>query len=132
MNRFTQGLLFGLGIGGLLGLLNTPHSGAENRRRLQAYLNENRASVDDLSQDLKGLQKSLAYLSEEGMAVADTATKELTQSVTDFAQKNQPRIKRVTDSLSKLTQDVQQEASKYQDSPLMQGKDKDKDSSPSN
>ncbi len=120
MKLFTQGLFFGLGVGGLIGLLNTPNSGDENRRRLQVYINENKASVDDLSKDLKGLQQSLTDLSEQGIAVANTATKDLTHSVTEFAQKNQPRIKRVVDSVSKLTEDAQEEAEKYEDNPLLQ------------
>lgn len=119
MNKFVQGIFFGLGVGGLLGLLNTPHSGSENRRRLKEYINENKEAVDDLSRDLKGLQNSLSTLSEEGMAVADTATKDLTESVTEFAQKNQPRIRRVTDSLSKLMEDTERETKKYEDNPLL-------------
>lgn len=120
MSKFVQGLFFGLGVGGLIGLLNTPHSGDENRRRLQVYINENKDAVNDLSRDLKGLQNSLSTLSDQGMAVADTATKDLAESVTEFAQKNQPRIRRVTDSLSKLMADAENEAKKYEDNPLLQ------------
>lgn len=124
MKMFTQGLFFGLGVGGIIGLLNTPHSGTENRRRLQEYMNENKESVNELSGSLKGLQQSITNLSDQGMAVADAATKDLTESLTEFSQKNSPRIKRTVDSLSKLTEDAKKEANKYKNSPLLNKQEK--------
>lgn len=120
MNKFTQGLLFGAFVGGLLGLLNTPHSGKENIRRMKEYVDDNTTATGDLSVSLQGLQRSLSSLSEEGMAVVDTATKDLTASIEEFTQKNKPRIKRVSDRVSQLTEDLQKEKEKYESSPLVQ------------
>lgn len=114
MKNFAQGLLFGTIVGGLIGLLNTPHDGAENRRRLQAYINENTNSVNDLTEDLQRLQQSVSRLSNEGMMVMDTFTKEVTESVEDFSQKNQPRIRRITDQVSNLTDTIEKETAKLQ------------------
>lgn len=119
MKDFTQGLLFGAVVGGLIALLNTPNDGEENRRKLHAYMKDNTDAVNDLSDDVRRLQESLSRLSNEGMAVADTVSKEVSASVEDFAQKNAPRFKRVASSLNKLTDDLEKEMSKFEDSPLL-------------
>ncbi|MDE1549644.1 YtxH domain-containing protein [Jeotgalibaca caeni] len=119
MKDFTQGLLFGAVVGGLIALLNTPNNGEENRRKVQDYIKDNTNAVNDLGDDLKQLQVSLGRLSEEGMAVADRATKDIAYSVEDFTQKNSPRIRRVMSSINKLTEDLKNEQEKYQDSPLL-------------
>lgn len=120
MNRFVQGLLFGTFVGGLIGLLNTPHSGKENIRRVKAYVDDNTAATEELTVSVQGLQHSLSSLSQEGMGAVDTATKDLTASIEEFTQKNKPRIKRISDRLSQLTEDLQKEKEKYEQSPLVQ------------
>ncbi len=114
MKDFIQGLVFGATVGGLVALLNTPNDGAENRRIVQDYLRENTDNVNELSDDLKNLQESLSRLSNEGMAVANTMTKEVTASVEDFTQRNQPRINRVMDRVNDLTADLEAEQAKFE------------------
>ena len=114
MKDFIQGLFFGAAVGGLLALLNTPNDGTENRRIVQGYLRENTENVNELSHDLKNLQESLSRLSNEGMAVANTVTKEGTASVEDFTQRNQPRINRVVDRVNDLTADLEVEQAKFE------------------
>lgn len=53
MKNFTQGLIFGTIVGGLVALLNTPRSGEVNRRRLQSYIQTNTDSVNELAESLK-------------------------------------------------------------------------------
>lgn len=120
MNRFTQGLLFGAFVGGLIGLLNTPHSGKENIRRMKEYVDDNTTAAEDLSVSLQGMQRSLKSLSEDGLGVMDIATKDLTASLEEFTQRNRPRIKRVSDRVAQLTEDLQKEKEKYEQSPLVQ------------
>lgn len=114
MKDFTQGLLFGAVVGGLVTLLNTPRSGQENRIRLQAYMQDNTESMDELNADLSRLKDSINRLATEGLGVVNTATQEITASVEDFAAKNQPRIRRVTDRLTELTETIEEEAAKYE------------------
>ena len=114
MKDFTEGLVFGAIVGGLVTLLNTPRSGQENRLRLQAYMQDNAQSMDELNEDLGRLKESLNRLTTEGLGVVNTATQEITASVEDFTAKNQPRIRRVTDRLTDLTETVEREAAKFE------------------
>ena len=114
MKNFTQGLIFGTIVGGLVALLNTPRSGEENRRRLQSYIQTNTDSVNELAESLKDLQGAVSRLSNEGMLVADTFSKEVTTSIEDFSQRNQPRIRRITDQVAKLSDTVEKETAKLQ------------------
>ncbi|MGP6146830.1 YtxH domain-containing protein [Jeotgalibaca sp. A122] len=114
MKDFTQGLLFGVIVGGLVTLLNTPRSGKENRVRLQEYIEDNTESFEVLNEDLVRLKASINRLTTEGLGVVNTATQEITASVEDFTAKNEPRIRRVTDRLTELTETVERETAKYE------------------
>lgn len=48
------------------------------------------------------------------MLVADTFSKEVTTSIEDFSQRNQPRIRRITDQVAKLSDTVEKETAKLQ------------------
>lgn len=114
MKDFTQGLLFGAVVGGLVTLLNTPRSGKENRIRLQEYIQENTESFEELNEDLGNLKEAINRLTTEGLGAVNTAAQEITATVEDFTAKNEPRIRRITERLTALTDTVEQEAAKYE------------------
>lgn len=109
MKDFSQGLMFGAVVGGLMALLNTPHSGMENRKKLKAYIEVNTESFEELSNDLNQLRGALMRLADEGMGVVNTASQEITASVQDFTEKNEPRFRRVAEQVTDLVETVENE-----------------------
>lgn len=110
MRSFMEGILFGTVIGGLLGLLNTPRSGKENRAKAKAYLEDNTLAVEDLNESVQGLRKAIQSLTNEGLASVNAVSEEVTKSIESFTQQAQPRINRINDKLAILTDDMEKVA----------------------
>lgn len=110
MRSFMEGIVFGTVVGGLLGLLNTPRSGKENREKAKAYLAVNTLAVKDLNESVQGLRKAIQALTNEGLASVTTATEDVAKSVENFTQQAQPRINRINDKLAVLTEDLEKVA----------------------
>ena len=103
MRSFMEGIVFGTVVGGLLGLLNTPRSGKENRAKAKAYLEDNTLAVEDLNESVQGLRKAIQSLTNEGLASVNAVSEEVTKSIESFTQQAQPRINRINDKLAVLT-----------------------------
>ena len=110
MRSFMEGILFGTVVGGLLGLLNTPRSGKENRAKAKAYLEDNTLAVEDLNESVQGLRKAIQSLTNEGLATVNAVSEEVTKSIESFTQQAQPRINRINDKLAILTDDMEKVA----------------------
>lgn len=110
MRSFMEGIVFGTVVGGLLGLLNTPRSGKENRAKAKAYLEDNTLAVEDLNESIQGLRKAIQSLTNEGLASVNTVSEEVTKSIESFTQQAQPRINRINDKLAVLTDDMEKVA----------------------
>ena len=110
MRSFMEGIVFGTVVGGLLGLLNTPRSGKENRAKAKAYLEDNTLAVEDLNESVQGLRKAIQSLTNEGLASVNAVSEEVTQSIESFTQQAQPRINRINDKLAILTDDMEKVA----------------------
>lgn len=110
MRSFMEGIVFGTVVGGLLGLLNTPHSGKENRAKAKAYLEDNTLAVEDLNESVQGLRKAIQSLTNEGLASVNAVSEEVTKSIESFTQQAQPRINRINDKLAVLTDDMEKVA----------------------
>lgn len=110
MRSFMEGILFGTVVGGLLGLLNTPRSGKENRAKAKAYLEDNTLAVEDLNESVQGLRKAIQSLTNEGLASVNAVSEEVTKSIESFTQQAQPRINRINDKLAILTDDMEKVA----------------------
>lgn len=110
MRSFMEGIVFGTVVGGLLGLLNTPRSGKENRAKAKAYLEDNTLAVEDLNESVQGLRKAIQSLSNEGLASVNAVSEEVTKSIESFTQQAQPRINRINDKLAILTDDMEKVA----------------------
>ncbi|CZQ91861.1 Hypothetical protein Tpal_1475 [Trichococcus palustris] len=106
MRSFTEGLLFGAVVGGLVALLNTPNNGKENREKIKEYLDDTTLAVADLNESLNGLRESVNTLTNQGLAVATQFTDDVTKSVENFTLSTQPRINRINESLNTLTEDM--------------------------
>ena len=106
MRSFMEGIVFGTVVGGLLGLLNTPRSGKENRAKAKAYLEDNTLAVEDLNESVQGLRKAIQSLTNEGLASVNAVSEEVTKSIESFTQQAQPRINRINDKLAILTDDM--------------------------
>ena len=107
MRSFMEGIVFGTVVGGLLGLLNTPRSGKENRAKAKAYLEDNTLAVEDLNESVQGLRKAIQSLTNEGLASVNAVSEEVTKSIESFTQQAQPRINRINDKLAILTDDME-------------------------
>ncbi|CZQ85049.1 Hypothetical protein TFLO_597 [Trichococcus flocculiformis] len=107
MRSFMEGIVFGTVVGGLLGLLNTPRSGKENRAKAKAYLEDNTLAVEDLNESVQGLRKAIQSLTNEGLASVNAVSEEVTKSIESFTQQAQPRINRINDKLAVLTDDME-------------------------
>ena len=110
MRSFMEGIVFGTVVGGLLGLLNTPRSGKENRAKAKAYLEDNTLAVEDLNESVQGLRKAIQSLTNEGLASVNAVSAEVTKSIESFTQQAQPRINRINDKLAILTDDMEKVA----------------------
>lgn len=110
MRSFMEGIVFGTVVGGLLGLLNTPRSGKENRAKAKAYLEDNTLAVEDLNESVQGLRKAIQSLANEGLASVNAVSEEVTKSIESFTQQAQPRINRINDKLAILTDDMEKVA----------------------
>lgn len=110
MRSFMEGIVFGTVVGGLLGLLNTPRSGKENRAKAKAYLEDNALAVEDLNESVQGLRKAIQSLTNEGLASVNAVSEEVTKSIESFTQQAQPRINRINDKLAILTDDMEKVA----------------------
>ena len=110
MRSFMEGIVFGTVVGGLLGLLNTPRSGKENRAKAKAYLEDNTLAVEDLNESVQGLRKAIQSLTNEGLATVNAVSEEVTKSIESFTQQAQPRINRINDKLAILTDDMEKVA----------------------
>lgn len=110
MRSFMEGIVFGTVVGGLLGLLNTPRSGKENRAKAKAYLEDNTLAVEDLNESVQGLRKAIQSLTNEGLASVNAVSEEVTKSIESFTQQAQPRINRINDKLTILTDDMEKVA----------------------
>lgn len=110
MRSFMEGIVFGTAVGGLLGLLNTPRSGKENRAKAKAYLEDNTLAVEDLNESVQGLRKAIQSLTNEGLASVNAVSEEVTKSIESFTQQAQPRINRINDKLAILTDDMEKVA----------------------
>ncbi|MPM17439.1 hypothetical protein SDC9_63828 [bioreactor metagenome] len=110
MRSFMEGIVFGTVVGGLLGLLNTPRSGKENRAKAKAYLEDNTLAVEDLNESVQGLRKAIQSLTNEGLASVNAVSEEVTKSIESFTQQAQPRINRINDKLAVLTDDMEKVA----------------------
>lgn len=110
MRSFMEGIVFGTVVGGLLGLLNTPRSGKENREKAKAYLEDNTLAVEDLNESVQGLRKAIQSLTNEGLASVNAVSEEVTKSIESFTQQAQPRINRINDKLAILTDDMEKVA----------------------
>ena len=110
MRSFMEGIVFGTVVGGLLGLLNTPRSGKENRAKAKAYLEDNTLAVEDLNESVHGLRKAIQSLTNEGLASVNAVSEEVTKSIESFTQQAQPRINRINDKLAILTDDMEKVA----------------------
>ncbi len=106
MRSFTEGILFGAVVGGLVALLNTPNSGKENREKIKEYLDDTSLAVADLNESLNGLRESVNTLTNQGLAVATQFTDDVTKSVENFTLSTQPRINRINESINTLTEDM--------------------------
>lgn len=114
MRSFMEGIVFGAVVGGLLGLLNTPRSGKENREKAKAYLEDNTLAVEDLNESVQGLRKAIQSLTNEGLASVTTVSEEVTKSIESFTQQAQPRINRINDKLAVLTEDMEKVAASFE------------------
>lgn len=114
MRSFMEGIVFGTVVGGLLGLLNTPRSGKENREKAKAYLEDNTLAVEDLNESVQGLRKAIQSLTNEGLASVTTVSEEVTKSIESFTQQAQPRINRINDKLAVLTEDMEKVAASFE------------------
>ncbi|CZQ88954.1 Gas vesicle protein [Trichococcus flocculiformis] len=110
MRSFMEGIVFGTVVGGLLGLLNTPRSGKENRAKAKAYLEDNTLAVEDLNESVQGLRKAIQSLTNDGLASVNAVSEEVTKSIESFTQQAQPRINRINDKLAVLTDDMEKVA----------------------
>lgn len=110
MRSFMEGIVFGTVVGGLLGLLNTPRSGKENRAKAKAYLEDNTLAVEDLNESVQGLRKAIQSLTNEGLASVNAVSEEVTKSIESFTQQAHPRINRINDKLAILTDDMEKVA----------------------
>ena len=110
MRSFMEGIVFGTVVGGLLGLLNTPRSGKENRAKAKAYLEDNTLAVEDLNESVQGLRKAIQSLTNEGLASVNAVSEEVTKSIESCTQQAQPRINRTNDKLAILTHDMEKVA----------------------
>ena len=110
MRSFMEGIVFGTVVGGLLGLLNTPRSGKENRAKAKAYLEDNTLAVEDLNESVQGLRKAIQSLTNEGLASVNAVSEEVTKSIESFTQQAQPRINRINDKLAIMTDDMEKVA----------------------
>lgn len=110
MRSFMEGILFGTLVGGMLGLLNSPGSGKDNRQKAKAYLEDNTLAVEDLNESVQGLRKAIQSLTNEGLASVTTVTEDVAKSVESFTQQAQPRINRINDKLAVLTEDMEKVA----------------------
>ena len=110
MRSFMEGIVVGTVVGGLLGLLNTPRSGKENRAKAKAYLEDNTLAVEDLNESVQGLRKAIQSLTNEGLASVNAVSEEVTKSIESFTQQAQPRINRINDKLAILTDDMEKVA----------------------
>lgn len=110
MRSFMEGIVFGTVVGGLLGLLNTPRSGKENRAKAKAYLEDNTLAIEDLNESVQGLRKAIQSLTNEGLASVNAVSEEVTKSIESFTQQAQPRINRINDKLAILTDDMEKVA----------------------
>lgn len=110
MRSFMEGIVFGTVVGGLLGLLNTPRSGKENRAKAKAYLEDNTLAVEDLNESVQGLRKAIQSLTNEGLASVNAVSEEVTKSIESFTQQAQPRINRINDKLAILSDDMEKVA----------------------
>lgn len=110
MRSFMEGIVFGTVVGGLLGLLNTPRSGKENRAKAKVYLEDNTLAVEDLNESVQGLRKAIQSLTNEGLASVNAVSEEVTKSIESFTQQAQPRINRINDKLAILTDDMEKVA----------------------
>ena len=110
MRSFMEGIVFGTVVGGLLGVLNTPRSGKENRAKAKAYLEDNTLAVEDLNESVQGLRKAIQSLTNEGLASVNAVSEEVTKSIESFTQQAQPRINRINDKLAILTDDMEKVA----------------------
>ena len=110
MRSFMEGIVFGTVVGGLLGLLNTPRSGKENRAKAKAYLEDNTLAVEDLNESVQGLRNAIQSLTHEGLSSVNAVSEEVTKSIESFTQQAQPRINRINDKLAILTDDMEKVA----------------------
>ena len=110
MRSFMEGIVFGTVVGGLLGLLNTPRSGKENRAKAKAYLEDNTLAVEDLNESVQGLRKAIQSLTNEGLASVNAVSEEVTKSIESVTQQALPRINRINDKRAILTDDMEKVA----------------------
>lgn len=103
---FFKGIIFGSVVGGIYGLLKTPRSGKENREALLSYIDDTTVLVNEVSQSVNELKEAVSVLSNEGKAIVEEFTDEVTESVKDFSYEAEPRMRRITDSTEKLSEDI--------------------------
>lgn len=106
MKNFISGLLFGAVVGGVVTLLNTPHSGEVNRRRLKKYTTDVAYAAKDTQGSIAEAQTAITDLAQQGISSAKVARDEITLAVRDFNQTAVPQLNSLQEKIGQLQTNV--------------------------
>lgn len=102
MAGFRSGLFWGAVFGGIAGLMNAPKSGKETREDVKLFIESTTEDVNDVRYKVDNLKIAIHRLSNEGLSSAKIASEEIQESLKHFEEENQPRIRRIQESLNDL------------------------------
>ena len=111
-----SGMLFGAIVGGVYGLIKTPRKGTENREAVKNYLDDTTVLVQDVTDKVKDLKGAISQLTNEGKSLATEFTKDMNETVQEFSNEAEPRIRRIQEQANKLNEDVQEVSEQFSSS----------------
>lgn len=108
MKHFLLGSLSGIILGGIYGLLQTPHSGKENQERIKAYVDETTYRVQDVTDRVNDLKAAINQLTEEGKNLQEGFVIDVKTLSDEYMYEAEPRLRRIQDQTDKITKDIEE------------------------
>lgn len=113
MKSFFKGLLFGAGLGGSLGIFFAPKKGKELQNQIDQYVVDVTDSTKTFKNHVEEFQKNVKETSELVAQMIPTVSQAIQKDIDAFKFQAEPRIKRIEEQRTILSQHVQEAKQKF-------------------
>ncbi|GAF39623.1 hypothetical protein FC83_GL000789 [Agrilactobacillus composti DSM 18527 = JCM 14202] len=112
MAKFATGLLLGALAGGLYGLLTTKKTGTQHIEAVTNYVDDVTAATQDFQTSLTHFKNSVNHFNDTVQTTGVTVAEGLKDTLDTFQFETQPRIDQLNDTVTELTESLNDVAPK--------------------